>query len=130
MPKDRIKMPKTLGACADLVWDLRQRRLEAQRAVDDLAAQESAVREHIIQTLPKSEARGVAWSLCRVTVVTKPVPRVEDWPKFYAYVAKTKAFDLLQRRLTDAAVRERWEAGDKLPGVVEFNAVTLAVEKL
>lgn len=125
-----FKFPKALGACADLVYSLRQERLAAQKVVDALEEKEKALREHIINTLPKSEATGAAGKLARVTVVTKDVPQVKDWEKFYAYVKRHNAWDLMQRRLATAAVTERWEAGKEVPGVEAFQAVTLSINKL
>ncbi len=125
-----FKFPKALGACADLVYSLRQERLAAQKVVDALEEKEKALREHIINTLPKSEATGAAGKLARVTVVTKEVPQVKDWKKFYAYVKKNNAWDLMQRRLSAAAVTERWEAGKEVAGVEAFQAVTLSINKL
>lgn len=130
MPEIKYKFPKAMGACADRLFELREKRLEEQKKVDLIEAEEKAIKEHIIQNLPKSEASGVAGKLARVTVITKQIPQVQDWDKFYTYVAKTKSFDLLQRRLTDTAVKERWEAGKKVPGVESFNAVTLSINKV
>lgn len=124
------KFPKTLGACADRVYSLRQERLEAQKKVDAMEAEEKALREHIINTLPKSETTGVAGKLARVTVITKSVPQVKDWDAFYAHVKKTSGFDLLNRALSKSAVEARWEAGKKVPGVEAFTAVTLSVNKV
>ena len=69
-----VKFPKTLGACADRVYELRAKRLAAQKDVDAIEAEEKALKEHIINTLPKSETTGVAGKVARVTVVTKQVP--------------------------------------------------------
>ena len=125
-----FKFPKTLGACADRVYELRQERLAAQKVVDALEEEEKALREHIINTLPKSEATGAAGKLARVTVVTKDIPQVKDWEKFYAYVKKNNEWDLMQRRLAATAVTERWGAGKEVPGVEHFTAVTLSVNKI
>jgi len=125
-----FKFPKTLGACADRVYALRQERLAAQKVVDALEEEEKALREHIINTLPKSEATGAAGQVARVTVVTKDIPQVKDWEKFYAYVKRHNAWDLMQRRLAATAVTERWEAGKEVPGVEHFTAVTLSINKL
>lgn len=126
----KTKIPKTPGAAADLLYKTRQERLDIQKKVDELKALESELTTHLINILPKSDASGVAGKLCRVTVVKKDVPQVKDWPKLYAYVSKNKAFDLLQRRLSDAAVKERWDANKKIPGVDHFTVVTLGVNKL
>jgi len=126
----KYKFPKALGLCADKLWELRQKRLAMQKEVDVVAAEESALKEYIINTLPKSEASGVAGKLARVTIISKVVPQVKDWPAFYAYVKKTGSFDLMQRRLTAPAVEARWEAGKEIPGVEHFNAVTVSINKV
>jgi len=128
--KPKFKFPKQLGSCADKLYELRQKRLEQQKVVDAIEAEEKALKEHIINTLPKSEASGVAGKLARVTLVTKEVPQVEDWDAFYKHVKKTGQFDLLQRRLTDAAIKERWEHGKEIPGVKHFQAVTVSINKV
>lgn len=125
-----FKFPKALGACADRLYLLRAKRLEEQKKVDAIAAEEKALREHIINTLPKSEASGVAGKVARVTVVTKEVPQVKDWDLFYKYIKKTGQFDLMQRRLTDGAIKERWENGKEVPGVEHFQAVTISMNKV
>lgn len=45
------------------------------------------------------------------------VPKVDDWPKTYDYIREHDAFELLQRRLSVTAWRERAEAGEDVPGV-------------
>mgnify|MGYP001489648579 CR=1 FL=1 len=129
-PKSTFKFPKTMGACADKIYELRQKRLDAQKVVDAIEAEEKALKEYIINTLPKSETTGVAGKLARVTVITKIVPQVKDWDSFYKYVKKNNAFDLVQRRLADKAIQDRWEAGKTIPGVEAFQAVTLSINKV
>ena len=128
--KKVYKFPKNLAACADKYWELKQARLAQQKIVDAIEEEEKAIKAWIIDSLPKSEASGVAGKLCRVSAVTKEIPQVEDYEKFYAYVKKTNRFDLLQKRLSEAAVKEIWEDGKQVPGVKAFQAVTLSVNKL
>lgn len=129
--KEKVfKFPKGLGACADKLYQLKQKRLDAQKVVDAFAAEESALKNHIIDNLPKSDASGIAGKLARVTVVTKEVPQVTDWEQLYKYVKKTGDFSLLQRRVGDAAIKERWENGKEVPGVGHFNAVTISMNKV
>jgi hypothetical protein len=118
-----------MGACADLLYSTREQRLLAQRIVDDLAKRESAIREHIINTLPKTDT-GASGKLARVSVITKQVPQVHDWDKFYAYVKKTGQFELMQRRLSDTAIRERWDNGRQIPGVEPFGVVSVSINKV
>ena len=126
----KYKFPKALGACADKLFELRNKRLTEQKKVDEIASEETALKNYIIENLPKSEASGVAGKLARVTVVTKQVPQVKDWDAFYKYVKKTGSFDLMQKRLTDAAIKERWEAGKEVPGIEHFNVVSVSINKV
>lgn len=125
-----MKIPKTLGACADMVYSLKQKRLLIQHEVDELQAQETELRQHIIDTLPKSQASGVAGKLARVSVVTKVVPRVEDWRLFWSKFNPKRDSDLVQHRLSNEAVAARWENGEKVPGVETFTVVSLSINKL
>jgi hypothetical protein len=129
-PKPERPLPKTLGQCADALYTTRQERLLLQKQVDDLAAYEQRLKDHIIATLPKSDQTGAAGKLARVTVGTKQVPTVKDWEALYKYVKRSGSFELLQRRLGDAAIQERWAAGKAVPGVEPFTVVTVSVNKV
>ena len=124
-----MKMPKTMGACADLLYETRQKRLDLQKSVDELQKQETQIREHIINNLPKTDT-GASGKIARVSVVTKRVAQVLNWDELYKYIKKTGQFDLMQRRLSDAAVKERWEAGKAVPGVDAFDATTVSLNKV
>lgn len=128
--KPKYKFPKTMGECADKLFELRDLRMREQKKVDEIEAEEKALKNFIIDNLPKSNAAGITGKLARVTIVKKIIPQVSDWPKFYAYVKKTNQFELLQRRVSDAAVKERWDIGKEVPGVTHFNAVTVSINKV
>jgi hypothetical protein len=128
--RSQSQIPDTIGAAVDALYSTRLLRLEVQKEVEKLAKFEAELKDHLIQTLPKSDSTGAAGKLARVTIVPKTVPTVEDWDKLYAYVRKTKDFSLLQKRLSDAAVVERWDAGKEVPGIGRFTVVGVSVNKL
>lgn len=125
-----MKIPKAIGAVADLLYKTRQQRLALQKEVERLAGEEAELNDHVIKTLPKSQARGVAGKLARVTVNAKDVPTVKDWDAYFEYVRKKNRFDLIQRRFNKKAVEEMLDEGEKVPGVEMFKAVTVSVNKL
>jgi len=129
-PEKPYQVPKRLGAAVDALYTTRQTRLAIQAQVQKLAEREALLREHLIATLPKSDATGAAGKLARASITSKRVPQVEDWDKLYEHVRKTRDFSLLQRRLADAAVTERWDAGKEVPGVGHFTAIGVSVNKL
>jgi hypothetical protein len=128
--KKEAALPKQPAACADLLYTTREQRLALQKQVDELKALETRLKEFFIDTLPKSQATGVAGKLARVTVVQKTSPIVEDWEAFYAYVKKNNAFELMQKRLSDTAVKERWEDGKTIPGVTVNHYVDVSLNKV
>lgn len=128
--KPVFKFPKTLGGCADRLYELKDKMAAAQRVVDALDAERKALKEHVINTLPKSEATGVAGRVARVRVVPKSTPQVKDWAAFYAYVQKNKRPDLLQRRVNETAVKELLDAKKKVAGVEVFNYVDISLTKV
>lgn len=123
-------MPRSIGLCADLYSEVRELRLAMQKVVDEVKARETEVREHIIQNLSKSDDTGAAGKRYRAQVVRKVVPRLASWEDFTAFVVQERRFDLLQKRLSDTAVKDLWEAGTAVPGVERFTAVDVSITKI
>jgi hypothetical protein len=130
MAKTDFKLPKQLAEVADLLYETRQERLALQKQVEELQARETLMKDHLIAKLDKNDATGIAGHTACVRIVTKVEPQVEDWDKLYKYISRTKSWDLMQRRISAPAVRERWEAGKELPGVGEFINVTVSLTKV
>jgi len=59
----------------------------------------------------------------------KSVPSVADWDALYLHITKTQEWDLIHRRVTETAVRARWEAGDDVPGVARTDVLDLSIGK-
>lgn len=138
-----FKVPKTLAAAADKVYELREERLGFSRQADAIKAEEGFLREHLIEHIPKGDATGVVGKVVRVIIKTDTVPVAEDWSAIYksivdTYLAHVKkktgqqdaAFALLNKALNSASVKEQWEAGKAVPGVGKFNSKSLSINKL
>lgn len=120
--------PKSMAACADLLYLKRTARLAADKSAAELKLQEQALIDHIIDNLPK-DSGGAVGKTHKVIVITKIKQQVKDWDKFWAYVAKNKRYDLVQKRISDAAVQELIDDKKKVPGVEPFTAVTVSLTK-
>jgi hypothetical protein len=125
-----VTLPPTLAGCADRLYQVRELRYAKQKEVKELEREETALETYIIDELPKSEATGIAGKIARVTVVNKIKARVTDWPKFYAYIARTKSFDLLQRRVGEAAIKARWDDNKQVPGVDHYQYPEVSINKV
>ena len=128
--KKVYKFPKSIGSCADLLWNLQDKRRAAQKLVDIMEEEEKALRAHIIEVLPKSETTGVSGKLANVQVQTKVVGTVEDWDELWKYIFQTKSTDLIGKRLVQEAVDARWSENKVIPGVKSFNAIKLSLTKV
>lgn len=130
MAKTKLKLPKTLAECADALYKARAKRLAFAKGLEDMKAYEGALREHLIAKLPKGKASGISGRIARATIEIKVIPKADDWNKVWTYMAKNKAFDLMQRRLNEDAVKQRWEHGETIPGIGKFNDKRVSLEKL
>ncbi len=128
-------LPKTLAACADELYQTRQARLAIEKEAETLKARETQLREHLINTLPKSQASGIAGSVARASIESKTIYQVKDWGLVHEYIRKNAGknpgvWALLQRRLSDSTVKEMWEGGTKVPGTEPYELKTVSLTKV
>jgi hypothetical protein len=126
----KFKFPRKLADCADYIYDLKQRRLALQKDVAALEAEEKALRAHLIEKLPLQNASSIAGISARVSLEPRTVPTVGDWDAVFRFIKKTGKFELLQRRLSDAVVKELWDDGKKVPGVGQLEITVLSINKV
>lgn len=123
-----FKIPATFGACADRLYALRALKKPLRDKLNKLDEEETAIEQHLIATMPKSDGGGIG-KKAQAQIVVKQEPTVEDRAALQKYIVKTGAFELLQGKLAAAAVRERWDLGEKVPGVGSFAVHKVSVTK-
>ena len=125
MNKEKVwKFPKLLGTCVDRL-DLLQKKMdeltaEYEAATAPLKEEYKALESHLIDTIPKAKLDGALGKTAMATIERSPVPNVTDWVKFRAYIVKNEAWELIQKRTSVVAFRERWDAKQTVPGVEVF----------
>lgn len=128
-----MEFPDNIGECIDLMLTTRDERLEIQREADAkikiLKTKEDELEAHILQNLQDIGLEGGKGSLATVAVKATIVPTVKDWDAFYAHIRETGSFDLLQKRPTVSAYRERLDAGEIVPGVEPFKKLELTLNR-
>ena len=63
----------------------------------------------------------------RISLLTKASHFVTDWDSVYKFIHENYAFDLLQRRLSVAAVADRIEEGESLLGIGAMSVESLRI---
>ena len=120
-----------LATKADAYKELRDKRLALKREVDSLYQQEKDLKHELIVYLQSSKGvTGVSGHLCRIALRPKHTAQVEDWDALYDHIRKTGEFELLQRRVGEGAVKERWDDGAVVPGVIDYQTDDLSVTKV
>lgn len=127
-----VKLPKDLAAVADMYKEARDARLAKAKEIESLAAKESLLREHLINNLPKSQAGGVQGKIARVEIVLSEIPTfdMEDEAardKFFKFAHRKGNEDLIVESMNAKAVKERWDAGKEVPGVIRFKVKKLSL---
>jgi hypothetical protein len=100
--------------------DARNERLALDQASAKLKVREDAI-------LDELTALGVTsgrYGPYMIDVGTKPMPRCTDWNGFHAWVQETGSFDCMHKRLTESALKARYESGEYVPGIVWDDKVT------
>ena len=119
-----------LGVMIDGLYERRAKRIELQREVDNMKAEERELQANIMERLHEMKSAKASGLTANATLKQSTVPKVESWPKFYAYVHKHKAFELLHQRIASTAWAEVVEAGKQVPGVVAVPVEDLSITKL
>lgn len=123
------EIPGTLGECADRLYEIKQEIRPLSKAIEDLETERKAIEAHIIAELPKSNAEGVTGHAAHVRVVTEDMPTPKNWDEIRKFIVDNAAWELIQRRLSNAAIKDRWAAGEVVPGVEPYTVVKVALTK-
>lgn len=124
----------TMGQCIDQLyrWE-KEVDEEMAKAKARIATTEDAIkmlREHILDKFQAADLNGAKGKIGQCEIKQPVVPSVKDWDVVFTYVAKHKAWGLLQKRLSTDAWRERLKAKQPVPGVEVFHPTILSVKKL
>ena len=89
----------------------------------------SALERDILQRMQKEGLETSGGKLAKITIQDKTFPDVFDWDKFYKYIKKNDAWDMLQKRVSSVAYKARLDDKVKVPGVKKFTKHSLLMRK-
>jgi hypothetical protein len=121
--------PPEMSAKVDEYFRAREARLVADKEAAKLKETETKLKDELIRALSESQLTSLGGKLARVTIKQKIKPITTSWADVYEYIFRTGAWDLIQKRLTETAVKARWEDGEKIPGIGEFPVLDLSIAK-
>lgn len=127
--KVKTSIPAKIGDAIDMVYMMRVERMRLDGIAEEIRKAEYLVKEELLKRFGKQQLDGAKGKVGSASAKMRDIPQFEDDAKFYAYLKKTGDFDLLQRRLNESAVKERWEAGKKVPGLKVFRTLVVNISK-
>jgi len=116
-----MRKPKvTVGSLIDKMQEIRAKKRALAVTEKELTGEYEALQTQLIELM---DAEGVSKSTGKVasaSINESTSFNTQDWDAFTAYVSKTKQFHLLQRRVSDPAMRELLEKKGAIPGMEPY----------
>lgn len=125
----KLTLPKKIGTSVKKLEILRRARKETEIVISDMKKDEKALEAHIYLLMKKEDIAFTRGESISVSIVDMEVPEATDWPALYKYITKTGNFDLLHKRLTIDAFKDRWDDGKAIPGVKQRQFQKLTVRQ-
>ena len=125
-----MSTPKTLAACADRLYEIKLKKADIAKITKALDDERIEIEARLINELPKDDATGVAGKLGRVVIEVEDEPQCEDWEKTRKYIVKTGNWEILTKALKKAFIKELWEDGKKIPGIIAYPKAKVSLHKV
>ncbi len=124
-PARPLRKIKGIGPAIDDLFKLREKKRELESEIKKIEDEYAEIEEALLAKLKVEGTDKGAGKFASASVSTTVVGSLADADKFFAYVKKTGYFHLLQRRLSDPAIRELLASKGSIPGVTTFDKVRL-----
>jgi hypothetical protein len=121
---------KNLGSMVRELEKLSAQIDRVQAKKSELEKQYDALEMEILSSFKKADIEGVRGARSIVSVAHQTLLSIEDYPAFSRWILQHRALDLFQNRVSVRAYTERKEAGEKVPGVKEFERVYLRLRAI
>jgi hypothetical protein len=108
---------------------LRAQRIVKEKEAAEIQELEEDLKKTIISKFREGDIKAMGSTNGLVKMMKTEEPVANDWLAVWEYIRENDAFELLHRRLTNTAVKERWDAGIEIPGVGRTDVYKLTVSK-
>jgi hypothetical protein len=106
---------------------LKQQMNFYEAAIQPLAKEYAELKEEVREAMIEADLHMAATDYTTYSLRRTEFPMIENDTEFFAYVAETHGWDLVQKRCNSAAAKERWEHGEEIPGVSVGTRIDLGV---
>jgi len=128
--KVKAPPPLTIGNMIDGVHALREEKRALEAQIKAIEGKYTAMEAQIMERFTEQGIDASRGTVASCSISTSVVGESTDWDAFTAFVKKKNYFHLIQRRMSDPALRELWEQNVAIPGVEKFIRKKLNVRSL
>lgn len=131
--KPILELPKTLGASADKVFDLREQKRELDAQIKAVEGDIVALTNHIFTLMDAQDTRKAEGKKASISVNYAVNPTTKDWDQTAHWIINGKRGDkyafahLMFKRISAPAYRELRALGMVIPGQEDFTNRTLSI---
>ena len=120
-----------IGSMTDKLFDLREKKRELEDKIKALETEAGEIEEVLMGRLEAEGTRNGSGRKASISITVTEVANVIDWDDFHKWIKRTGNFQVLQRRVSDAAWREvRDLKGVAPPGTQTFSKKRLNLRAL
>jgi hypothetical protein len=112
--------PATLGAVIDQLWAAREEKRKLEVQVKEIEHRISEIETQLMERMGAEGMDKATGKKASISITSSTVADVKDWDLLWPFIAKNKYWHLIQKRVSDPGIRELWESGKKVPGVLPF----------
>ena len=120
----------TLGALADQIHAKREAKRLLDAKMKEIEEEIRELEESIFAAMDAQGTTKAEGKKAGLSISSRTIANVVDWDSLWPWVAKTKSFYMIQKRVNDTTYREMLEFGKKVPGVQPFTKRSLSVRSL
>lgn len=113
-------MSRTIGELADALFEIRERKTEAEQVVKAIEEEYRKVEAELYEVADGQQTLTGKGKKASFSIGESVVPQVKDWDAFYKFIYKNKFAHLLERRPSVTGCRELFDTKGAIPGVEKF----------
>ena len=121
--------PRTIGGRIDALYRQREKIRELEARVKEEKEKYKHQEDQLLKAMDKSQLEASRGRLATASITQTDRPTIKDYERFIKYVRDNEAFDLLQRRVSTTAWRERLDEGEKVPGIEVYPDIKIYLRK-
>jgi len=120
---------RNIGECIAYLYYIKQKKARINKITKKLNEMAEATELLLIKKIKEQGVEGLHSGNISASISEETFGNIKDFEAFETYMKDSDSLFLLQRRLSQVAIRDLWASGETIPGVEAFTKTTLSLCK-